>query len=270
MRDSSDRAASADVDSRCYERILGVRFLDGSVHEAIAAIRHGGLMVVPAAPGLVTLPDDATYREALQRADFALVDSTYLALLWLAASGRMLHRVSGLQFLRAFLGTSEARPTGALLLVNPGDEEGRANLELLRSMGFSINASHCYAAPHYRHGTVEDPELLRRIEALRPRYVMINLGGGTQEQLGLYLKKHLSYLPGILCTGAAIAFLTGRQASIPVWADRIGVGWLLRILDDPRRFAPRYAGAARLARLIFHYRSKMPNVPASDETGVTS
>jgi hypothetical protein len=42
-------------------------------------------------------------------------------------------------------------------------------------------------------------------------------------EVGLYLKRSLSYEPGIHCIGAAIAFLSGDQARIPLWGDRLGL-----------------------------------------------
>jgi lipopolysaccharide/colanic/teichoic acid biosynthesis glycosyltransferase len=87
---------------------------------------------------------------------------------------------------------------------------------------------------------------------------MVGLGGGVQERLGLFLKQHLSYRPAIFCTGAAIAFLTGGQARIPVWADRLYLGWLLRIIDAPTKFHRRYWEAFRLAPVIWRYRDKLP------------
>ena len=91
-------------------------------------------------------------------------------------------------------------------------------------MGFNIPASASYLAPMYQKNNIVDPVLLAKIEAEKPKYVLLNVGGGTQEILGAYLRKNLSYRPAIICTGAAIAFLTGRQASIPTWADRLFIG----------------------------------------------
>ena len=48
-----------------YRRILGINFFGGSASHAIAIIRRGGLLVVPAAPALKDLDWDMSYREAL-------------------------------------------------------------------------------------------------------------------------------------------------------------------------------------------------------------
>ena len=62
-------------------------------------------------------------------------------------------------------------------------------------------------------------------------------------------------LPSILCTGAAIAFLTGGQATIPKWADRLYLGWLFRILQSPSKYFYRYLQAARLPFVLRAWRS---------------
>jgi len=94
----------------------------------------------------------------------------------------------------------------------------------------------------------------------RPDHVVICVGSGPQEKLGLFLKRELSYGPGIHCLGAAIGFLSGEQASIPAWADRAYLGWLLRCIDDPRTFVPRYLKAFRLVYLLARYGATPPPI----------
>ncbi len=59
--------------------------------------------------------------------------------------------------------------------------------------------------------------------------------------------------PAIICTGAAIAFLTGRQAQIPNWADRFFLGWLFRCMDQPKLFIPRYLYALKLILVMIQF-----------------
>ena len=79
---------------------------------------------------------------------------------------------------------------------------------------------------------------------------MINLGSNVQEPLGYYLKQNLNFKCGIFCTGAAISFFTGSQASISPSIDRIGLGWLWRCFEKPTIFIPRYFKAIKLIKLI--------------------
>ena len=58
-----------------------------------------------------------------------------------------------------------------------------------------IEEADIYLAPQYiKKGEIIDQSLLSQIESNRPSSIFIQLGGGVQERLGLYLKDNLSYL----------------------------------------------------------------------------
>ena len=85
---------------------------------------------------------------------------------------------------------------------------------------------------------------------LKPDFIILNLGGGVQEILGLYLKKNLKKKTKIICTGAAISFFTKDQAPINQIFDRFFLGWLIRILFKPGVYLPRYLKAFKLFKLV--------------------
>ena len=246
-------------------RLLGVDFFTGSLESAVecavgASRSAARLIVAPSAPGLaVDLVKSAAYREALTTADLVLTDSGFMVLLWRAYTGESLPRHSGLKFLRAVLDRPELKRPGAVFWVMPSAEEDARNRAWLVAQGFPVTADDVYLAPHYAAGPITDGELVRRIEARQPRVVMLAIGGGVQERVGLMLRARLtSARPSILCLGAAIAFLTGGQAAIPPWADKLILGWLLRLLSSPRKFWRRYWDALGLARLLWRNRERLP------------
>ncbi len=242
-----------------FQKILGVRFIVGDAHDAIDQVsRQGGLVVVPAAPALKNLTQDKRYREALLGADFAIADSALMVLSWNLIQGDHIPKLSGLKYLRALLVRPEFREAGSSFWVMPTVLSAHRNQLWLKKNGVSVSSEDTYAAPIYG-ASVEDMELLRRLEERRPRHIVIGLGGGTQERLGLFLKHNLSYKPAIHCTGAAIAFLSGDQVHIPVWVDRAGLGWLWRSVSNPPRYGPRYWEAWHLAPMILRYRDRLPS-----------
>lgn len=216
------------------------------------------MTLAPSGPGLADLPGDPAYREALENADLVLPDSGFMVLALRLLGIKRLKRLSGLKFLQALLVDESFRGCGSMLWVMPNAVESEANLAWLQGMGIKLEQSDCYVAPDYALERVEDHELKALAERMRPRFIIINIGGGVQEKLGYYLIRGLDYRPAIICTGAAIAFLTGRQADIPVWADRLYLGWILRCLRAPRVFLPRYWKARRLFFLLWKYREKSP------------
>jgi UDP-N-acetyl-D-mannosaminuronic acid transferase (WecB/TagA/CpsF family) len=136
------------------------------------------------------------------------------------------------------------------------------NLAWLKEHGIAIPEDHIYMAPMYGSGPIADPALVELLHRLRPQHVIVTIGGGTQERLGLYLKRNLTYRPAIHCIGAAIAFLSGDQVRIPVWADRFYLGWLFRSLSEPKRYVPRYLDAFKLFPLMRRYRDRLPDLKA--------
>lgn len=241
-----------------FQQILGVRFFVGDAQGAIDEVMlHGGLVVVPAAPALKNLAVDKGYREALLGADFAIADSAFMVLLWNLIDRNRIPKLSGLKYLRALIDEPEFKKLGNTFWVMPTAASAQRNLRWLRQSGVSVANEDVYLAPLYGQN-ISDEELLERIEERRPRHIVLGVGGGTQERLGLYLKQHLSYRPAIHCIGAAIGFLSGDQVRIPVWADALGMGWLYRTVADPKRFFPRYWDARHLAPLLLKYRDRLP------------
>jgi hypothetical protein len=158
------------------------------------------------------------------------------------------------------------QPDGSFWIL-ASEESARRNCAWLRRQGIELAAADMYIAPLYGK-TILDPVLIKRINERRPRHIVVTLGGGTQERLGLYLRDELNCKPSIHCIGAAIAFLSGDQVQIPRWADRMYLGWLFRCLSDPRRYMPRYWDARKLLSLMIRYGSSLPDTRKSSPASV--
>ena len=241
-----------------FRQILGIRFFVGNADEAIARISAGGLLVVPAAPALKNLALDPAYCEALQGADLVITDSAFMVMIWNRLKRDSIPRVSGLKYLSLLLKQPEFYQPGASFWIMASEESARKNCAWLREQGIELAAGDRYIAPLYGK-TIHDPALLKLIDERRPRHIVVSIGGGTQERLGLYLRSGLNCKPSIHCIGAAIAFLSGDQVQIPRWADHMYLGWLFRCLSDPRRYMPRYWDARKLLSLMIRYGSSLPD-----------
>jgi len=253
-------------------RILGIDFFDGSVKGAISLMRDGGLLVIPAAPALKDLDRNLDYRDALLNADLAITDSAFMVLIWNRLQSKPIKRLSGLEYLRKLLLEPDVRRPGNTLWIMASPDSAKLNLAWLALQGINVPEDYIYMAPLYpppaagvgpsdsASGTLSDPVLLERLNRLRPQNVIVTIGGGTQERLGLYLKRTLSYRPAIHCVGAAIAFLSGDQVHIPIWADRFYLGWLFRSIAEPTRYVPRYWGARKLLTLMLRNRDHLPDL----------
>jgi N-acetylglucosaminyldiphosphoundecaprenol N-acetyl-beta-D-mannosaminyltransferase len=244
-----------------HRTILGIRFFQGSIAEAVELVAAGGLALFPAAPALKDIATNEVYRSALLGADYVLPDSAFMVMLWNRIERDNIKRLSGLTYLRELLTLPSFRQTGNTLWIMPDHAAVRSTQEWLNTQGINVPSSQFYEAPMYTITDVDeviDARLLVMVEEFKPQHIVLGIGGGTQEPLGYNLKKHLSYRPSIHCVGAAVGFLTGEQAAIPVWADRFYLGWLLRTLNEPGRFGRRYWEARKLYPLLRQWRDRLP------------
>ena len=235
--------------------ILKIPFIDGNYHEAMTMLINGGLMVVPAAPALATIRNNQRYYEALLKCDFAIPDSGFMVLIMKFFKGINISRLSGVEFLRLFI--KNVKKNERFFLVDPSNESRNKNNEFLLKNGFSIQKNDHYVAPQYEKSNIVDSLLLNIIEKKRPKFIIINLGGGVQEPLGLFLKECLSFRPAIICTGAAIAILSGEQAKTPKWVDKLYLGWLARCINNPKVFIPRYLNGFKLFPMLLKEKIQM-------------
>ena len=240
-----------------FQTILGVPFFSGDAREAVQRMQDGGLLVVPAAPALTALPVSAGYRDALTQADLAIADSGLMVMVWNLLQPKPIRKLSGLAYLRELLQSPDLRHAHAAFWVMPDQASAASNVRWLQQEGIPVSAEDTYIAPLYGD-PIADGILLDRLRTSRPRHIVVALGGGTQERLGLYLKANLDFRPAIHCIGAAIAFLSGAQVRIPVWADKAYLGWLFRCVSNPASYVPRYWQARKLVGLVLKYRERLP------------
>lgn len=245
-----------------FRQILGITFFVGSSQRAIDLVCHGGLLVVPAAPALKNLDQDVAYREALLNADVAITDSSLMVMLWNFLQRDRIHRLSGLEYLVNLLARPDVRTPGGSFWIMANAESAARNLAWLLKQGVQVLSEDVHLAPVYG-STIHDEPLLQSVRERRPRHIIVTIGGGAQERLGLYLKRNLEWLPAIHCIGAAIAFLSGDQVHIPMWADRFYLGWLFRCISEPKRYIPRYWSARKLVSLMLRYRALLPVASAN-------
>jgi UDP-N-acetyl-D-mannosaminuronic acid transferase (WecB/TagA/CpsF family) len=267
-------------------RILGLDFFNGTAPDAVdRALDRRGLIVAPSGTCFDRLRHDEVYRCAVTNAEIVLPDSGFMVLLWQLLRGQHITRISGLAYLKELLARPDLRSAASTIWVLPNDNAREKAAGWLEQHGFASASADFYVAPMY--GThVEDPALLNRIQAQRPAHVIIALSGGVQEKLGFYLRENFvppadfraptpdirppasdhrsptSDLsrPAIHCIGAALGFVTGYQVAIPTWADRLYLGWLFRLVANPRKFFPRAISALSLPGMVMKYGDKLPPI----------
>ncbi len=225
----------------------GITFLNIEFKELFQKIQKGGILVAPAASALINIKNDKDYYNSLKKSDFAILDSGLLCVLLRIFKQYKVKKLSGYLFLRNLIKELKYKNI-CLMCINPNKEESILNSNFLKKN--NINNIVSYVAPIYKKKNISDKKLIKIIKKKKPKYIFINIGGGVQEKLGIFLRDNANYKPIIICTGAAIAFMTKKQAPINDFIDKVYLGWLFRIIYNPRVFMYRTLSSVKLIRFF--------------------
>jgi len=220
-------------------------------------IKTKGLYLFPSAPGISSINKAKKYYNSLKKADLVFFDSGFFVILLKIFKNISVERFSGYKFLKYFFTYLKKNNNSSIFLIEPSKKISTSNKKYILKLGIKNKNFSNYIAPIYKSSEINDNKLIEQLKKKRPNIILINIGGGTQEVLGLYLKQKLHYNCKILCTGAAISFFTGQQAPINDFIDKFYLGWLIRIIYNPRIFYKRYFYSLKLLKLVILNRVKI-------------
>lgn len=210
-----------------------------------------GYVVTPNADHLIRLDEDAGFRALYAEASYVLLDSRFLSHLIAAVRGIRLPVCAGSD-LTAYLFASVIRPDDALVLIGGQAEQAAA----LRSRYGLTRLAHYNPPMGFIRDAEAVEEVLQFVEAQSPfRFCFIGVGAPQQETVAQKLAARGKARGLALCIGASVDFLTGVEKRAPAWVQKIGLEWLFRFAQSPRRLARRYlVRGPRVFRLLLRTR----------------
>ena len=188
-----------------------------------------GVMESQKDPGLLEIHNNA-----------GLVTPDGMPLVWIArASGhRQVERVYGPDLLLAVCGRSSQENHRHFFY---GGAEGVPELlaESLRKRFPDLKVAGTYSPPYRSLLPEEDAAIIERIDHSRADIVWVGLSTPKQER---WMAAHVGRVraPVLIGVGAAFDFHAGLKSQAPGWMQRIGLEWLFRLIQEPRRLGPRY------------------------------
>lgn len=175
-----------------------------------------------------------------ERADLVEVDST--PLIWFARAlglqGRAFHRCTYLDWRDHFWSLVDRRGWRVLYVGGEQTVVERARDRLSAAWpraDIRVRDGYFDAT----RGSADNAALLAEARAFDPHILFVGMGMPRQE---LWILDHLDALPdcAVFSVGAAFDYEAGAQKAAPRWMGRIGVEWLFRLVNDPKRLARRY------------------------------
>ena len=223
-----------------------IKFYSGNYDQIKYEFDKGGVLVAPAASALANIDTDKQYYSSLKNAKIAILDSGFFCILLRIFRFQKVKKLSGFLFLKTFLDNFKNQQK--ILFIDPSKKSNILNIKFLKSKKI-INFK-TYIAPNYNKKFF-DLKLLNLINNYKPKYIVINIGGGSQEPLAIYINKNIKYNASIMCTGAALAFMTGEQAPINKFIDKVYLGWLTRIIWNPKLYLGRILKSFKIIKFFF-------------------
>lgn len=211
--------------------------------------------------GLIVTPNVDIWRQARQDAELAgIIDAADLVvadgqpLVWASqlAGTPVPERVTGSGLVESLCAAAAVEGCRVYIVGGGADDvAARAAAALvlrhdgLRVVGHVVPPFGFESAPQQLNALVEG------VVATKPDVVLVGLGFPKQERLALLLKERLPRAWFLGC-GGGVAMAAGDQRRSPVWAQRVGVEWLVRLAQEPRRLGRRYVvdGLPAAARLL--------------------
>lgn len=220
--------------SRNIFNFHGVKFYNWSFEKIINKLnKEGGYLVAPAASSLSNIFNNSSYFQSLKNSSIAIYDSGLFCLCLRFFKNKTVKKFSGYLFLNLFLNYEPVKKF-KILTIDPSKLDERLNKQLLYKYSFQNIST--YVAPYYnisKKKPFKDKKIISFIKKNKPNYIIINIAGEKQEILAEYIKNNVGYKVVILCTGAAIAFMTKRQAPINLFIDKLYLGWFIRLCYNP-------------------------------------
>ena len=204
---------------------------------------------------------DRAYVAAHQRADLTYADGASVVLLARLAGARRIQRAGTTDIGWDVLAALAARLGRPLRLGLVGGSPGlaaRAGEVLTERLDVETR----FTCDGYRENWTEPLDQLRRAGC---DAVVIGLGAPREMH---WVIEHLAELPPglILTCGGWFGFVVGAETRAPITAQRLGLEWMFRLAQAPRRLGGRYARGA-WSTLVLAAAAIVPRPAASSDCG---
>jgi N-acetylglucosaminyldiphosphoundecaprenol N-acetyl-beta-D-mannosaminyltransferase len=221
---------------------------------------RGGMVVTPNLDHIRRAMMDLSFNALVAEADLVVADG--MPLIWASRlqNTPLPQRIAGSDLISSLSRAAAERGRSVFLLGGvPGTADGAAAILKKASPSLRITGTYC---PPF--GFEEDEAEMARIQATlsaaKPDIIYVALGSPKQENL---IQRIRGILPGSwwLGVGISFSFLTGDVRRAPRWLQKIGLEWVHRLAQDPKRLFHRYVVVGIPFGLRLLIRSAIRGVP---------
>ncbi len=238
-----EKACHGQQSAKPRANLLGVGVsaitMEEAIAESSALLQRGGkgYICVTGVHGIMEAQRDPDLLRILNQSFLTTPDG--MPTVWVGRrQGFRMERVYGPDFLRDFCRYSVCRGYRHFLY---GGDDGVAEMlrTRLEAMAPGLVVTGTYTPPFRPLTAPEFQNLQHLVRAAHPDVMWVGLSTPKQER---FMAESLDRLDVRLMVGVGAAFdiHTGRIDDAPRWVKKIGMQWLHRLVQDPRRLWRRY------------------------------
>lgn len=216
--------------------IMDVRFISSTfndtVDQCITHIEAGDkIRIITANPEIVMLSrKDTNFANILSSADYITPDGVGILIAGKLLKKPIPERITGVELTMALLQHANAHHWRVYLL--------GAAPDVMTTTVQRIHADYPNVQLRSHHGFFtpdEEAGIIAEVKAHQPHILLVALGAPRQE---LWLTQHQNQLSYNLAmaVGGTFDVISGKVKRAPLLWQRMGVEWLYRLLNEPRRF----------------------------------
>jgi N-acetylglucosaminyldiphosphoundecaprenol N-acetyl-beta-D-mannosaminyltransferase len=240
---------------------ISVTSIDDAVERISSWIENGERKYVccTSVNGVLASQEDGAVRRAQNESGLTVPDGTPMVWAGRAAGAKQISRVYGPDLMDRVCELASKRGWRSFLYGGaPGVPEELRDRLVERFPGLQIVGT--YSPPFRPLTAAESEEVTRVISASGAELVWVGISTPKQE---LWMAEHVNRLdPPVVLVGVGAAFdiHSGRVRRPPKWMGPLGLYWLYRLLQEPRRLWRRYlVGNARFLAAIVRRRPRLRN-----------
>jgi N-acetylglucosaminyldiphosphoundecaprenol N-acetyl-beta-D-mannosaminyltransferase len=216
-----------------YERTLD--WIDAAV-----ATRRRGYICVAAVHTVMATREDAELRAAVLGSDLTVPDGQPLVWALKALGHGLDDRVYGPELMQRACERAAGSGTRFFLYGGRSSEALAQLTENLRASHPGLSIAGGYSPPFRELTADEEDALAADINASGADVVWVGIGVPKQEKWMARMRDRLD-APVLIGVGAAFDFHAGLVPQAPAAMQRLGLEWLYRLWQEPRRLWRRYA-----------------------------
>ena len=224
--------------------LFGIPFHDLTMDETLGridrliALRSPAYLVTANLDFAAQASGDVELHRILVEAELVLCDGTPLVWASRLTGQPIRERVAGSDLAPRLAAHAEKMGYKIFLLGGEGSILDQAAGNLQRDFP-NLPPVRYYSPPFAPLHEFDNQKIIDAIQAARPDILLVAFGCPKQEKW-IYMHYRNLQVPCCIGVGATIDFLAGKVSRAPAWISRLGMEWVYRMLQEPRRLAGRY------------------------------